>query len=106
MILEVFKNAELPPGVVEQLGAMLEKVGHHPLIVRSSSLLEDRFGAAFSGKYRSVFLTNQGDRQTRLTELLGAITEVYASNANYRDVAERLRLLSQDAGEEAPRAGR
>jgi len=98
MILEVFKNAELPPGVVEQLGAMLEKVGHHPLIVRSSSLLEDRFGAAFSGKYRSVFLTNQGDRQTRLTELLGAITEVYASTLHADPISYRRKhqLLDYD----------
>ncbi len=79
MILDVFKNAEFPRGVVEQLSSMLEKIGQHPLIVRSSSLLEDRFGAAFAGKYRSVFLTNQGDRASRLNELLGAIAEVYAS---------------------------
>ena len=39
-------------------------------------------------------------------EARNCFTEVYASNANYRDVAERLRLLSQDAGEEPPRAGR
>ena len=79
MIVEEFKNADFPRGVVEQLSSMLEQIGQHPLIVRSSSLLEDRFGAAFAGKYRSVFLTNQGDPKARLIELLGAIAEVYAS---------------------------
>ena len=98
MILEVFKNAEFPPAVVERLGAMLERIGPHPLIVRSSSLLEDRFGAAFAGKYRSVFLTNQGDLETRLTELLGAIAEVYASTLHADPISYRKKhnLLDYD----------
>jgi hypothetical protein len=98
MIVEVFKNSEFPRGVVEQLGSMLDKVGHHPLIVRSSSLLEDRFGAAFAGKYRSVFLTNQGDRESRLNELLGAIAEVYASTLHADPISYRRKhhLLDYD----------
>jgi hypothetical protein len=58
---------------------LLEHTGEAPLIVRSSSLLEDRFGTAFSGMYASVFLGNQGPRRDRLEALLGAIAEVYAS---------------------------
>jgi len=98
MIVEVFKNSELPRGVVEQLGSMLDRVGHHPLIVRSSSLLEDRFGAVFAGKYRSVFLTNQGDRESRLNELLGAIAEVYASTLHADPISYRRKhhLLDYD----------
>jgi hypothetical protein len=98
MILEVFKNAEFPRDVVEQLSSMLDQIGHHPLIVRSSSLLEDRFGAAFAGKYRSVFLTNQGDRESRLNELLGAIVEVYASILHADPISYRRRhnLLDYD----------
>jgi hypothetical protein len=98
MIVEVFKNSEFPEGVVEQLGSMLDKIGQHPLIVRSSSLLEDRFGAAFAGKYRSVFLTNQGDRESRLTELLGAIAEVYASTLHADPISYRRKhqLLDYD----------
>ena len=98
MILEVFKNADFPSEVVEQLEAMLEKVGDHPLIVRSSSLLEDRFGAAFAGKYRSLFLANQGDHQTRLLELLGAIAEVYASTLHADPISYRKKhnLLDYD----------
>jgi hypothetical protein len=49
------------------------------LIVRSSSLLEDRAGSAFSGKYKSLFLANQGAKPVRLAALLDAVAEVYAS---------------------------
>jgi pyruvate,water dikinase len=47
--------------------------------VRSSSLLEDRMGAAFSGKYKSLFVANQGTKQQKLAALTDAIAEVYAS---------------------------
>jgi len=57
----------------------LDELGERPLIVRSSSLLEDRIGAAFSGKYCSLFLANQGLKQKRLEAVLDAIAEVYAS---------------------------
>ena len=79
LIRSVFRNADFPAGIVDQLRNMLVKIGDHPLIVRSSSLLEDRFGTAFSGKYASLFLANQGSLDDRLTALLGAIAEVYAS---------------------------
>lgn len=36
-------------------------------------------GAAFSGKYKSLFLANQGDKRERLGALLDAVAEVYAS---------------------------
>lgn len=79
LMVNFFKNAQFPPRVVEKLRGMLERIGPWPLIVRSSSLLEDRFGASFSGKYRSIFVANQGPLENRLAELLGAIAEVYAS---------------------------
>ncbi|MFQ5429538.1 MAG: PEP/pyruvate-binding domain-containing protein [Phycisphaerae bacterium] len=79
LIKSVFRNADFPAGIVDQLRTMLEKIGDHPLIVRSSSLLEDRFGTAFSGKYASLFVANQGTLTKRLRALLGAIAEVYAS---------------------------
>lgn len=80
LVLELMKNATFPPEIVARLGEVLDRVGTHPLIVRSSSLLEDRFGTTFAGKYRSVFVCNQGTREERMTELLGAIAEVYASS--------------------------
>lgn len=79
LIRGVFRNADFPVEIVHQLRALLEKLDTCPLIIRSSSLLEDRFGSAFSGKYASIFVPNQGPLETRLRALLGAIGEVYAS---------------------------
>lgn len=79
LIKSVFRNAEFPSGIVDQLRNMLSRIGNHPVIVRSSSLLEDRYGTAFSGKYESIFVANQGRLERRLQALLGAIAEVYAS---------------------------
>ncbi len=79
VVQEVFRNGQVPAYVVTQCRALLKRVGKHPLIVRSSSLLEDNFKAAFSGKYQSIFLGNQGTLDQRLSSLLAAIGEVYAS---------------------------
>ncbi len=59
--------------------AMLEYFGQSPIIVRSSSLLEDSFGNAFTGKYDSVFCPNQGAPEERLSAFLSAVQTVYAS---------------------------
>ena len=60
LVRQIFQEGEFPAEIVTQLEALLTQIGPHPVIVRSSSLLEDRFGAAFSGMYASVFLGNQG----------------------------------------------
>ncbi len=78
-IVQVLKNAHFPKEIVKGLSMALDDFGETPLIVRSSSLLEDRLGTAFSGKYRSLFLANQGDKKDRLEALMDAIAEVYAS---------------------------
>ncbi len=78
-IVQVFKNSHFPPEVANWLAAALDDLGEQPIIVRSSSLLEDRMGTAFSGKYKSLFLANRGDRSVRLAALMDAIAEVYAS---------------------------
>lgn len=81
-IVQIFKNSYFPPEIVHTLSIALDDLGNHPLIVRSSSLLEDRVGASFSGKYKSLFLANQGEKPERLNALLDAIAEVYASTFN------------------------
>jgi hypothetical protein len=81
-IVQLFKNSEFPPDIAKGLSVALDDLGDKPLIVRSSSLLEDQMGAAFSGKYKSLFLANQGTKQQRLTSLMDAIAEVYASTFN------------------------
>ncbi len=78
-IVQVFKNSHFSPEVVKGLSMALDDFEERPLIVRSSSLLEDRMGAAFSGKYKSLFLANQGGKRERLAALQDAIAEVYAS---------------------------
>ena len=78
-IVQIFKSSGFPGEIVSWLAACLEDFGDIPIIVRSSGLLEDRAGTAFSGKYKSLFLANQGDRQERLEALMDAIAEVYAS---------------------------
>ncbi len=78
-IVQVFKSSRFPPEIVRGLSVALDSFGNCPLIVRSSSLLEDQTGAAFSGKYKSLFLANQGDKPARMTALLDALAEVYAS---------------------------
>ena len=78
-IVQIFKNSDFTPEFVNGVSVALDDFGDCPLVVRSSSLLEDQFGAAFSGKYKSLFLANQGTKGERLTALLDAISEVYAS---------------------------
>jgi len=65
--------------ILLQFEGMLDYFGEKPCIVRSSSILEDARGNAFSGKYESVFLSNRGSREERLTALLDAVRIVYAS---------------------------
>ena len=78
-VVMLFKNSNFPPEIVQGLSMALDDFADKPLIVRSSSLLEDRLGSAFSGKYKSLFLVNQGAKNERLEALLDAIAEVYAS---------------------------
>ena len=68
-----------PEFVRDQFAEMLDYFGQAPIVVRSSSLLEDSFGNAFSGKYESVFCPNQGSPQQRLEAFLAAVRHIYAS---------------------------
>jgi len=79
---QVCKQSFFPPEMLNQLKLILEEAGEGPLIVRSSSLLEDSTGTAFSGKYRSLFLANTGTKEERLAALTDAVAEVYASIFN------------------------
>jgi pyruvate,water dikinase len=77
-----FLAGEFPPEIVAQFRNMLDYYGQAPIIVRSSSLLEDSFGSAFAGKYRSEFCANQGHPDQRLAAFLHAVKRVYASTLN------------------------
>jgi hypothetical protein len=76
---ERFESATFSPEIVAQFRGLIEEIGEHPIIVRSSSLLEDSVGLAFSGKYQSVFLANQGGVEARLAAFLRGVKTVLAS---------------------------
>ena len=61
---------------------LLEYYGNDPIIVRSSSILEDGFGNAFAGKYESVFCGGGGDMDQRLAAFEQAVRTVYASTVS------------------------
>ena len=78
-LIHIFKNSLFPTEMIHQLSAALDDFGKVPLVIRSSSLLEDRMGTAFAGKYKSLFIANQGTKEKRLMALMDAIAEIYAS---------------------------
>jgi hypothetical protein len=105
-IVEKHLKGRFPAKIVERLRDLLDTIGQAPLIVRSSSLLEDSFGFSFAGKYDSVFCPNQGTPAENLSFLLDAIRRIYASSLNpdailYRqnnkliDYDERMAILLQ-----------
>ena len=106
IIVNEFSKGQFPPEILERLRELVERAGYTPLIVRSSSLLEDNFGTSFAGKYQSIFCPNQGTLEENLFTLTHAISRVYASSVNpdalvYRhqnslaDYDERIAILIQ-----------
>ena len=87
-----------PDDIQAQFMEMLNYFGQSPIIVRSSSLLEDAYGNAFSGKYDSFFCANQGTPQERLEEFITAVRRVYASTMSEEalDYRAHWNLLDRD----------
>ena len=71
-----------PPFIRSQFQQALDMFGQTPVIVRSSSLLEDGYGNAFAGKYQSVFCANQASPEDRLSQFEDAVRTVYASTVD------------------------
>ncbi len=94
----VILTGKFPEDIVKKLADMLDYFGQSPIIVRSSSLLEDNYGNAFSGKYESVFCPNQGSSERRLNNLLTAIKLVYASTLSEQALRyrEQMGILDKD----------
>jgi hypothetical protein len=78
-IQEEYLTGHFPAYAVKHLRELLSKIGNSPIIVRSSSLLEDNFGSAFAGKYHSYFLPNQKSLEENLADLIEAVISIYAS---------------------------
>jgi hypothetical protein len=105
-IANFFRESSFPPDVSEMFKEFLRKIGPHPLILRSSTLLEDNFGHAFSGKYDSIFVANQGELEHRLEEFIWGLKQVlmsiyapapilYRRDHNLLDFDERMSILVQ-----------
>jgi hypothetical protein len=99
-IVKTFRDAHFPRELESGLSSVLDDLGTTPLVVRSSSLLEDRFGITFSGKYASFFLANQGSRRQRLDALIEAVAGVYASTFAPEPISYRSQLGLLDFSEE------
>ncbi|NSW52788.1 MAG: hypothetical protein HPY85_09810 [Anaerolineae bacterium] len=105
-IVKAFEQGTMPEDVLAKIRHVLEVTANKPLILRSSSLLEDNFGTSFAGKYESIFLPNQGTLDENLKAFVRAMAHIYASTLNpgalmYRrskgliDYDERMALLVQ-----------
>ncbi len=99
-IVQLFKASYFPQKMAKGLALALDDLGPNPIIVRSSSLLEDRLGSVFSGKYKSLFLANQGSKKERLEALKDAVAEVYASTFSPDPVEYRANRGLLDFNEE------
>ncbi|WP_297828289.1 PEP/pyruvate-binding domain-containing protein [uncultured Methanobrevibacter sp.] len=103
---EALKNGTFSDQTKKEFIRILDYFGQNPIIVRSSSFLEDGFGNAFAGKYESVFCVNRGSLEERLAAFEEAVKTVYSSTMNisaleYRklndldDTDEQMALLVQ-----------
>ncbi|RJE48866.1 MULTISPECIES: PEP/pyruvate-binding domain-containing protein [unclassified Dehalobacter] len=89
-----------PENVKNHFLRVLEYFGQSPIIVRSSSLLEDGFGNSFAGKYESVFCTNQGTLEHRYLEFENAVKQVFASTMSDDALMYRLKRGIADQDEQ------
>ncbi|GHV40158.1 pyruvate, phosphate dikinase [Synergistales bacterium] len=67
---------------LERILGEFEKIGNPPLVVRSSSLMEDAVDLAFAGKYDSFFSANIRDLSWRMAKLEECIRGVWVSMFN------------------------
>jgi hypothetical protein len=87
---EKLSSGVFPEEIKDQFMQMIEYFGQSPIIVRSSSLLEDSYGNAFAGKYESIFLVNQGAPEERYAKFVEAVRRIYASTMNPDALSYRL----------------
>jgi len=94
----IILRGNFPDYRVKHFSDMLDYFGQSPIIVRSSSLLEDNFGNAFAGKYESLFCANQGTRDKRLQDFMSAVRHIYASAMSEKALTYRAQrgLLDSD----------
>jgi pyruvate, water dikinase len=93
-------NGEFPHHIETEFSAILDYFGQSPMIVRSSSLLEDNYGNAFAGKYESVFCPNQGPHHKRLEDFTLAVRAIYASTMSEKALRYRAQRGLLDCDEQ------
>ncbi len=86
---EKMLKGRFPEEIREKFQEIIEYFGQSPIIIRSSSLLEDSFGNAFAGKYESVFIVNQNDPEERLKNFEESVRLIFASTMNENALAYR-----------------
>jgi hypothetical protein len=96
---KIMKGA-IPEIFTDQIKLMLDYYGQSPIIVRSSSLLEDGFGNAFAGKYESVFCVNQGSPSQRYKNFEKAVKIIFASAMNADALTYRLQRGMAESDEQ------
>ena len=79
---EKILGGRFSPALEAKFCQLLEYYGDEPIIVRSSSILEDGFGNSFAGKYESVFCRNSGTMEEKLKAFESAVRTVYASTVS------------------------
>jgi len=91
-------TGSFPEDICKEFADMLDYFGQCPIIVRSSSLLEDAFGNSFAGKYESVFCASQGSHDKRLEDFMSAVRSIYASTMSEKALRYRAqrRILDRD----------
>lgn len=90
LLREKMLNGKFPLEIKERFQQMLEYFGQSPIIVRSSSLLEDSFGNVFAGKYESIFCVNQGTPEQRYKNFEEAVRTVFASTMSEEALSYRM----------------
>lgn len=94
-----FQKAQLPFAILGDLRALIADV-HHPLAIRSSSLLEDALLEPFAGIYGTKMTpNNQADTDSRFQKLVEAIKFVYASTF-FKAAKDYMRATSHTTSEE------
>lgn len=93
-------SGTFPDPVRERFQLMLDYFGQSPIIVRSSSLLEDAFGSAFAGRYESFFCVNHTSPEKRYEIFEEAIKRIYAGTMSEEALFYRMQRGLDKADEQ------
>lgn len=99
-VIQTIKSLKISPYLLKNLSYLLDQCEGKPLIVRSSSMLEDQIGSSFSGKYKSLFIPYIGNKRERLDRVVDSILEVYASVFNPDAIEYRAQRNLLDCSEQ------